>query len=113
MAWQVRPMNSSASSLRLRSRDAGPDQVQGAEDVNQLDVPHGTHQVEKSNGLSCGSHRDVMLGPQLRTLRRKTQMPFVDRLVDWADRCPDRAAVVIDGQRLSHAELCRRAVDPR
>ncbi|NKX49238.1 AMP-binding protein [Arthrobacter deserti] len=36
-------------------------------------------------------------------------MPFVDRLVDWAGRVPDRDAVVIDGQRLSYAELCRRA----
>jgi long-chain acyl-CoA synthetase len=36
-------------------------------------------------------------------------MPFVDRLVDWAGRFPDRDAVVIDGERLSYAELCRRA----
>ncbi|NKX53876.1 class I adenylate-forming enzyme family protein [Arthrobacter mobilis] len=36
-------------------------------------------------------------------------MPFVDRMVDWAARDPDRDAVVIDGQRLSYAELCRRA----
>jgi len=36
-------------------------------------------------------------------------MPYVDRLVDWAGRFPDRDAVVIDGERLSYAELCRRA----
>jgi acyl-CoA synthetase (AMP-forming)/AMP-acid ligase II len=36
-------------------------------------------------------------------------MPFVDRLVDWAGRCPDRDAIVIDGERLSYAELCCRA----
>lgn len=38
-------------------------------------------------------------------------MPFVDRLVHWANECPDRAAVVLDGQRLSYAELRRRALD--
>ncbi|MFD1211368.1 class I adenylate-forming enzyme family protein [Arthrobacter sp. GCM10027362] len=40
-------------------------------------------------------------------------MPFVDRLVDWAARCPDRDAAVIDGQRLSYAQLCRRAAGLR
>ncbi|MCG2622079.1 AMP-binding protein [Arthrobacter sp. I2-34] len=36
-------------------------------------------------------------------------MPFVDRLVEWAARFPDRDAVVIDAQRLSYAELAGRA----